>query len=113
MSSIAGLNHDLYIAIDACRKMPVLSQDAYPLGIWWCNLVSSLLQPLVPLAVSVAAVPREQVVFNCKHTIHARHPGQAWDRVWRAFVCESTVAEELALVRTRFDESDKWRTKFD
>ena len=57
MSSIANSNHELDMAIDAYRKMPVLSQDADPLGFWKDNSASSLLQPLAPLAASVSAVP--------------------------------------------------------
>jgi hypothetical protein len=56
MSSIADSNHELYTAIDAYRKLPGLSQEADLLGFWRDNSTSSLLQPLVPLAVSVSAV---------------------------------------------------------
>jgi hypothetical protein len=36
--------------------MPVLPQEADPLGFWRDNSASSLLQPLLPLAASVSAV---------------------------------------------------------
>ena len=62
MSSIADSNHELDTAIDAYRKMPVLSQDADPLGFWRDNSASSLLQPLVPLAASVSAVPATEAI---------------------------------------------------
>jgi hypothetical protein len=65
MSSIADSNNYLDIAIDAYKKMPVLSQDGDPLGFWRDNSVSSLLQPLLPLAGSVAAVPATKAICEC------------------------------------------------
>ena len=50
------------VAIDAYRKMPVLPQDADPLGFWRDNSTSSLLQPLLPLVASVSAVPATEVI---------------------------------------------------
>jgi hypothetical protein len=53
MSSIAVSTHKLDAAIDAYRNIPVLPQDADPLGFWRDNSASSLLQPLLPLAASI------------------------------------------------------------
>ena len=54
--------HALDAAIDAYRKMPVLPQEADPLGFWRDNSASSLLQPLLPLAASVSAVPATEAI---------------------------------------------------
>jgi hypothetical protein len=59
MSSIADTDstHELDVAIESYRKMPVLPQDADPLGFWRDDSASLLLRPLLPLAASVSAVP--------------------------------------------------------
>jgi len=43
-------------------KMPVLPQDADPLGFWRDNSASSLLRPPLPLAASVSAVPAAEAI---------------------------------------------------
>ena len=64
MSSIADTDsaHELDVAIESYRKMPVLPQDADPLGFWRDNSASSLLRPLLPLAASVSAVPATEAI---------------------------------------------------
>jgi hypothetical protein len=64
MSSIADTTYELDETIDAYRKMPVLPQDAHPLGFWRDNSASTLLLPLLPLAASVLAVPATEA--TCK-----------------------------------------------
>ncbi len=64
ISSIAdtGSTHELDLAIESYRKLPVLPQDADPLGFWRDNSASLLLRPLLPLAASVSAVPATEAI---------------------------------------------------
>ncbi len=66
MSSIADTDSDstyeLDVAIESYRKLPVLPQEADPLGFWRDNSASSLLRPLLPLAASVSAVPATETI---------------------------------------------------
>jgi hypothetical protein len=61
-SGQSSTNHDLDMAIDAYRKMPVLPQYADPLVFWRDNSASPLLQPLLPLVASVSAVPAIEAI---------------------------------------------------
>ena len=55
-------SNSIDVAIETYRQMPVLSQDADPLRFWETNSAATVLQPLLPLAASVAAVPATEAI---------------------------------------------------
>ena len=55
-------SHSIDVAIETYRQMPVLSQDADALRFWEANSAATVLQPLLPLVASVAAVPATEAI---------------------------------------------------